>query len=165
MSILGAIENPRHKLMISILYSSGLRLNELVQLKVGNIDLKSLMIFVKGGKGHKDRRTIFSENLIPPLIAQMGKKRAEEWLFYGVDGISHYSPRSVQKVLAIAVQKIGIQKHVHCHTLRHSFATHLMENGIDIRYIQELLGHERLETTAIYAHVRNPARQMIRSPL
>jgi site-specific recombinase XerD len=123
------------------------------------------MIFVRGGKGHKDRRTIFSAKLVPELRRQMEGKRADEWLFYGEDGVSHYSARSVQKILKSAAGQAGIRKDVHPHVLRHSFATHLLENGTDIRYIQELLGHSYLKTTEIYTKVRNPAVKKIVSPL
>jgi integrase/recombinase XerD len=165
LQIIEVIDYPRHKLMISLLYSSGLRLNELVSLRIQDIDLKNLMIFVKGGKGHKDRRTIFSEKLVPAMANQMADKKANEWLFYGEDGVKHYSKRSVQKILERAVQKTGIRKDVHCHTLRHCFATHLLENGTDLRYIQELLGHTHVTTTEIYTKVRNPAINRIQSPL
>jgi site-specific recombinase XerD len=123
------------------------------------------MIFVRGGKGHKDRRTITSETLVPGLKHEMAGKRGDEWLFYGEDGVSHYSVRSVQKTLKYAAQRAGIQKEVSPHILRHSFATHLLENGTDIRYIQELLGHTYLTTTEIYTRVRNPAVNKIKSPL
>ncbi len=163
--IINVIYNPIHKLMISLLYSSGLRISELVKLKVKDVDMENLLIFVRGGKGKKDRRTIFSAKLVDELKKIMYNKEADEWLFPGQKKGRHYSPRSVQHIFEKALKASGIKKEAHCHTLRHSFATHLLENGVDIRYIQELLGHHRIETTTIYTKVRRPGLMKIKSPL
>lgn len=163
--ILNSISNRTHRLMIALLYASGLRVSELVRLKVKDIELQDLLIFVRGGKGKKDRRTILSEKSVADLKRLMHSKDKDDWLFAGQKDGRHYSIRSVQHIFERALKKSGVKKQASCHTLRHSFATHLLESGVDIRYIQELLGHRKIETTIIYTKVRKPGLDKIKSPL
>lgn len=162
--LLDAVTNPTHRLMLQLIYSSGLRVSEVVNLRVQDIQLYNLTLFVRGGKGHKDRITIFSDKIKPQLLRQMGGKLPADFLFITQRG-GKYTTRAVQKVFEQAVRQAGIQKTVSCHTLRHCFATHLLEAGTDIRYIQNLLGHASIVTTNIYTKVRNPHLFKIKSPL
>jgi site-specific recombinase XerD len=161
--ITSAIENQTHRLIIELIYGSGLRVSEAVRLRVQEVNLDELTIFVRGGKGRKDRITVLSPKLVEPLRRQMESKAPSDYLFPGRNG--HLSTRSVQQIFERALKKAGVQKKATVHALRHSFATHLLEAGTDIRYIKELLGHKRLETTRIYTKVMNPAKLKIKSPL
>lgn len=164
LAIIDAVTNPTHKLMLQLMYSSGLRVSEVVRLRVEDVQLYNLTLFVRTGKGHKDRVTIFSDKLKSSLLRSMGGKKPKEFLFITQRG-GPYSTRAVQKIFSKAVLKAGIQKSASCHTFRHSFATHLLEAGTDIRYIQNLLGHASITTTNIYTKVRNPHLLAIKSPL
>jgi len=164
LQLLDSVTNPTHRLMLQLIYSSGLRVSEIVNLRVRDIQLYSLTLFVRGGKGHKDRITIFSYKIKAQLSRQMGGKLPAEFLFITQRG-TKYTTRAVQKIFEQTVRKAGIQKTVSCHTLRHCFATHLLEAGTDIRYIQNLLGHASIVTTNIYTKVRNPHLFQIKSPL
>lgn len=168
--ILDSIKNLKHRTMIALIYSSGLRLSELLGLRVRDVDLARLSIHVKEGKGGKDRITIFSDKIADDLKRFMKGKRGEEYLFLssGKDryGRSHpLSGRTVQKVLERAIRRAGISKKASPHDLRHSFATHLLENGISLRHIQALLGHKNITTTSIYTKVYDPKLKGIKSPL
>jgi len=155
-------DNLKHRLLIKLLYSSGLRLQELVDLKRKNIDFERGVINVRKGKGNKDRITIVSEGLKLDLLKYYGNEIFKtEYVFEGRKG--KYTKKSVQKVLENAGRKVGIK--VTPHMLRHSFATHLLEAGTDIRYIQKLLGHSDLKTTEIYTHVSTKDLSNIKSPL
>jgi len=155
-------ENIKHKTIIEILYSSGLRLQELIDLKRKDIDFERNTIHVKKGKGKKDRITIISENLKIDLLKYYSNyKFNTEYIFEGRNG--KYTKKSVQKVLDSLGKKVGIK--LTPHMLRHSFATHLLESGTDIRHIQKLLGHSDVSTTQIYTHVANSELQNIKSPL
>lgn len=164
LKIFNTISNPIHLLMLQLMYSSGLRVSEIVNLRVQDIQLYNLTLFVRSGKGHKDRITVFSEKIKTSLLRQIGCKLPKEHLFVSQRG-TKYTTRSVQKVFENAVKRAEIQKTVSCHTLRHCFATHLLEAGTDIRYIQNLLGHANITTTNIYTKVRNPHLFKIKSPL
>lgn len=164
LQLLDVVINPTHLLMLQLIYSSGLRVSEIVNLRVRDIQLYNLTLFVRGGKGHKDRITIFSEKIKAQLTRQMTGKLPVDFLFITQRG-GKYTTRAVQKVLEQAVLKANLQKTVSCHTLRHCFATHLLEAGTDIRYIQNLLGHASIVTTNIYTKVRNPHLFQIKSPL
>ena len=122
------------------------------------------MIIIKQGKGRKDRQSVLSQSLKEVLDQYYREYRPKEFVFEGQKG-GKYSPSSVQAIMKRAVKIAGIKKHATVHTLRHSFATHLLENGTDIRFIQELLGHKRLETTQIYTHISKIAFERIKSPL
>jgi len=162
-SLLSSIENKKHKLMVMLLYSSGLRLSELINLKVGDLELDERVGWVRAGKGSKDRRFILSEKVAIELKKFDVGKKPNEYLFTGKNG--KLSPRSVQKFIPLAAKKAGINKKVSVHTLRHTFATHLLEAGEDIRKIQELLGHANLSTTQIYTHVSTEELKKVKSPL
>jgi len=164
-SLLKSITNQKSKLMITLLYSAGLRVSELISLKVENLNFKEKVGYVKQGKGRKDRMFNLPENLLEILksYADSQKEKNMGYLFSGRN--PKLSARNIQKIVARASKKAGIEKEVHPHTLRHSFATHLLENGVDIRMIQELLGHNDLSTTQIYTHVSNEQIKKVKSPL
>lgn len=151
--------NLKHRMIIELLYSSGLRLSELISLNVEDLDQKNGTIRVRQGKGSKDRITIISK----PLASRIMEFKQFGRLFEGRNG--SYSPKSVQLVLEKAAKNAGIRQKVTPHMLRHSFATHLLEKGVDIRYIQDLLGHSRLQTTQIYTHIANTRIKGIENPL
>lgn len=155
-------KNSKHKLVIKLLYSSGLRLQELINLKRSDINPLRKIIIVRQGKGKKDRITLLSEKLEKDLMSYFcNNKFHTEYVFEGRSG--KYSKKSVQKIIENASKIIG--KKVTPHMLRHSFATHLLESGTDIRYIQKLLGHSNLETTQIYTHIATNNLINIKSPL
>ncbi|GMN08634.1 site-specific integrase [Croceitalea sp. MTPC5] len=153
--ILGIIENTnnlKHRCIVELLYSSGLRRNELLQLRPSDIDSKRMMVRVRQGKGSKDRLTILSKSTLNDLRQYFKEYRPKNFLFEGVKGKS-YSTSSVLNIIVNAAKKAGINRRVTPHMLRHSFATHLLEKGTDIRHIQLLLGHGSTRTTEIYTHV------------
>ena len=162
--ILKQIHNLKHKSIIYLIYSAGLRLTEAVYLKISDIQSDRKQIFIRSAKGNKDRYVILSETIITLLREYYKIYKPKEWLFEGKPG-EQYSKRSIQSIFKRAVQRSGITKHATIHTLRHSFATHLLEHGTDLRYIQELLGHKSSRTTEIYTHVTHTARNKIVSPL
>jgi len=162
--ILGTIQNVKHKLLLGLMYSSGLRVSEVVNCKVKDLDFESKLMRVRLAKGAKDRTTILSEKVCAVLQKYVKNKNADNYVFESDRG-GKLTERTAQKVFADALLKSGIKKPATCHSLRHSFATHLLESGTSIRYIQELLGHARLETTQIYTKVSNNNLQNIKSPL
>jgi len=145
--------NIKHKLMIQILYSSGLRVSELINLEINDIDFHRRTIKVKQGKGKKDRITITSRDVLKNIDKYIKEFRPLRYLFEGYEPGKKISARSAQKVIRETGKRAGIKKNVSAHTLRHSFATHLLENNVNLRYIQSMLGHARLETTQIYTKV------------
>lgn len=163
--ILSYINNLKHRIMISLLYSSGLRVSEVTSLKCKDIDINNLSITVRQGKGNKDRLTVFSESLLSDLKSFLVGKEPDDYVFTsGWQSRQKLSIRSLQAVFARALKRSGVQKKATCHDLRHSFATHLHEAGTDIRHIQKLLGHENLDTTMIYTKVSRPGLLDIKSP-
>lgn len=162
--ILNSVKNLKHKAILMTIYSSGIRLNELLSLKVKDIDFDRNLIIVKMGKGKKDRQSVLSQSIKRILMKYFENYKPSNYLFEGQKG-GKYSASSVQSIMKRAVKKAEIKKHATVHTLRHSFATHLLENGTDIRFIQELLGHKRLETTQIYTHMSKVVFDRIKSPL
>lgn len=162
--ILSRIGNLKHRMVIALIYSSGLRISEAINLRLEDIDSRMGYIVIKGGKGKKDRRTLLSKSLLENLRAYYKIYRPVKWVFEGQGG-RQYSDESIQSVLRKAVSQAGIRKHVTVHTLRHSFATHLLEHGVNLRYIQTLLGHSSSRTTEIYTHVTNKGLFDIKSPL
>jgi integrase/recombinase XerD len=162
--ILNAHNNIKHKTMLSLIYSCGLRRSELLDLKLSDIDSKRGLIIVRQAKGKKDRIVPLSNKILIMLRDYFMACRPKEWLFEGRDGNGKYDERSLQNVLKQALEKSKINKPVSLHWLRHSYATHLLENGTDLRYIQEILGHSRSRTTEIYTHVSNKSIQKIISP-
>ena len=162
--MLDVTTNPKHHCIISLLYGSGLRVSEVINIKMLDIDLDRRMLRVFKGKGDKDRYVMLPQKLESILKKQTQIKQARDYLFTN-NRNTKMTTRSIDKIVKHAAQLAGINKNVSSHTLRHSFATHLLENGTDIRYIQELLGHARLETTQIYTKVTNSSLKMIKSPL
>ncbi len=163
-SILSEVKNLKHRCLLMTCYSGGLRISEVLNLKPADIDSSRMLIQVKGGKGKKDRVTLLSVKLLELLREYYKMYKPGEYLFTGQMG-GKYSSRSAQKVLKEATRKAGIKKKVTLHTLRHSFATHLLENGTDIRYIQSLLGHASPKTTQIYTHITTKGIDQIQNPL
>ncbi len=155
--------NLKHKTILLLIYSGGLRLGELLNLKIGDIDSDAMKIHVRQAKGKKDRYIMLSEKTLSLLRGYYKIYKPHDFLIEGQNG-GKYSPTSVQNVFKSAVKKAAIKKKVTVHSLRHSFATHLLDEGTDIRYIQELLGHKRLETTQIYTHVSSHSINKIKSP-
>lgn len=164
-NIIRSISNLKHKCIISILYSGGLRRGEVLNLTLGDIDSERMMIKIRGGKGKKDRYTLLSQKLLTLLQEYLPIYKPEKWLFEGKGAQGQYSATSIAKILHRAAKQAAIKKRVTPHMLRHSFATHLLEQGIDLRYIQELLGHSSSKTTEIYTHVSNKKLGLIKNPL
>jgi len=162
--ITNLISNRKHKLIILLAYTAGLRVSEVIDLRVKDIDLDGLTIHLKNSKGKKDRLTIFS-NKIKPLLQDIIVAKEKDDLVFESERGGKLSVRTVQKIFESALIKSKIKKDATFHSLRHSFATHLLENGVDIRYVQELLGHQNIRTTQIYTHVTNPNIRNIKSPL
>ncbi|MFS8639063.1 MAG: tyrosine-type recombinase/integrase [Gemmatimonadota bacterium] len=163
--LLDAVKNRKHRALLMLIYSAGLRVGEAVRLRPGDLDPERRLLFVRGGKGRKDRYTLLSERAVAAVREYLEREEVGPWLFPGPRPDRPLSTRSVQKIVAQARIAAGIDKHITVHTLRHSFATHLLEAGIDIRYIQELLGHASARTTQIYTHVSRRALEHVRSPL
>jgi integrase/recombinase XerD len=163
-SILQALSNVKHKDMLSLIYSCGLRRSELLNLKLTDIDSKRHLIIVRQSKGRKDRIVPLSDKILQLLRDYFIVFEPKVWLFEGQDKKSQYDESSLAAVLKQAVEKCKIKKPVTLHWLRHSYATHLLENGTDLRYIQEILGHSRSTVTEIYTHVSNKSIQKVVSP-
>ena len=163
-AILKAITNLKHKALIMTIYSGGLRISELINLKIKDIDSNRMQIHIQQSKGKKDRYTLLSKKTLITLRRYFVEYKPQEWLFEG-EGGGQYSQKAIQNILKRAVQKTGIKKRITVHTLRHSFATHLLENGTDLRYIQNLLGHSSSKTTEIYTHITNKGFDQICNPL
>ena len=163
--LIEATSNKKSKLIISLIYAVGLRVSELINLKTSDLDFSEKIGHIKQGKGKKDRIFNIPDFLAKELRQQIEnqKKFNQEYLFTGPKG--KLSSRNIQKIVTNSTKKANIEKNVHCHTLRHSFATHLLENGTDIRMIQELLGHADLSTTQIYTHLSREEIKKIKSPL
>lgn len=161
--ILASIKNLKHRVLLSLLYASGLRIGEALSLKETDIDSDRMLIFIRGGKGKKDRYTLLSVKILEDLRTYYRAYRPKMYLFEGQYG-GMYSPTSARQVLHRAVKATGINKNIRLHTLRHSFATHLLENGTDLRYIQQLLGHQNPKTTMIYTHVSTQSLSKITNP-
>jgi integrase/recombinase XerD len=147
-----------------LLYSSGLRISELLNLELQDIDGARKLIHVRGGKGRKDRMTILSEVANNYLQSYVEKYQPRKWVFEG-PGFVRYSAKSVNNIVKRSAKLAGIGKNISAHTLRHSFATHLLENGTDLRYIQALLGHESSKTTELYTHITRRGFERVKSPL
>ena len=169
--LLEAAPGPKHKAALGTAYGAGLRVSEVVALKVGDIDSTRMLIRVEQGKGRKDRNAMLSPQLLA-LLRQWwreGKRRGvmlpEGWLFPGRNCLEPLSTRQLNRAVHEAAEAAGIKKRVSPHTLRHSFATHLLEQDVDIRVIQVLLGHSKLDTTALYARVATKTIRAVTSPL
>ncbi|HRZ42058.1 MAG TPA: tyrosine-type recombinase/integrase [Bacteroidales bacterium] len=163
-AILDALSNPKHKAMLSLIYACGLRRSELLNLKPADVDSKRGLLIIRQGKGRKDRVAPLPERIIEMLREYYKGYRPKVWLFEGQKAGEKYSAESLAKVLKNALSLAGNRKPVTLHWLRHSYATHLLESGTDLRYIQELLGHKSSKTTEIYTHVSSKQLKKIRSP-
>ena len=148
-----------------LIYSAGLRVGEAVTLKLDDLDFERSLIHIRQGKGKKDRFVMLSRTIRGTYQEYRACYPVKEWLFPGADITAHLSVRSAQSIFYNAAESAGIKKNVSIHSLRHSFATHLLENGTDLRYIQELLGHKSSRTTEMYTHVSNLDIRNILSPL
>jgi integrase/recombinase XerD len=163
--ILGVTENPKHRLILSLAYGCGMRLGELQQLKPEDIDIDRNVITIRHGKGDKDRQVMIDEVLLPSVKGFLKIGRGKRWLFEGQIAGTPISKRTIDLIFTHACEKAQVKKEGGIHTLRHSFATHLLEHGVDLRIIQELLGHSSSKTTEIYTHVSTKLITNIRSPL
>lgn len=163
--LFNVLTNKKSKLMISLMYACGFRVSELTNLKIDDLDLEEKTGYIRRGKGRKDRFFNIPEFLIKDLKKQIKKQKKinSKFLFSGSKG--KLSERNIQKIVQKATKKAGLNKNVHCHTLRHSFATHLLENGTDIRIIQSLLGHSSIATTQIYTHLSTEELKKVKSPI
>ena len=162
--ILNALGNMKHKAMLCLIYSCGLRRSELLNLKFSDIDSHRNIVIIRQSKGRKDRIVPLSPTILEMLRDYYGAYKPEVWLFEGQTKGEQYNGQSLQSVIKLAVLRANIKKPVTLHWLRHSYATHLLESGTDLRYIQELLGHSSSKTTEIYTHVSTKNLQQIRSP-
>lgn len=157
-------KNPKHKLLMSLAYGAGLRVSEIITLKVQDLDLDELTIHIKQAKGQKDRISVIPESIVDELRNLIAGKENNDFVFASERG-GKLTTRTAQKVFENALRFSGIKKDATFHSLRHSFATHLLENGTDVRYVQELLGHKNIRTTQLYTQVTNPQLKNIKSPL
>lgn len=163
-AIINSIDNPKHKLLVTLAYGAGIRVSEVVNLRVADLDLDQLNLVVRGGKGNKDRITVIPKIIVGSLTELLQEKLNDDYVFESNRG-GKLTSRTAQIVFERARKKAKIRKNATFHSLRHSFATHLLENGIDVRYIQELLGHASVTTTQIYTKVTKTKLANIRSPL
>jgi integrase/recombinase XerD len=165
VEVLKLEKNPKHRLLLMLAYSSGLRVSEVVALKKEHIDLSRKVILIVGGKGRKDRCTMLSEKAAAFIREYYEVFNIQTWLFPGQPATHPLSIRSAQKIFDKAIRQAKIDKDISIHSLRHSFATHLLESGTDIRYIQSLLGHASVRTTERYTHIARRSVLSIQSPL
>ena len=161
--LVDSLKNHKHRTLVALAYGAGLRVSEVIRLKVRDVLLDELMLHIKDAKGGKDRITVIPEKLRGDMQILMSGKEADDFVFAS-EGGGRLSERTAQKVFEHCLRKAGIFKAATFHSLRHSFATHLLENGVDIRYVQELLGHRNISTTQRYTHVTNLGLKRIRSP-
>ncbi|TVZ28136.1 site-specific recombinase XerD [Gillisia sp. Hel_I_86] len=164
IDIFRATRNLKHRALLILIYSSGLRIGEALSLRLQDIDVDRRQIYIRNAKGRKDRHVVMAESFVPILYNYLTTYRPKKLFIEGQGGME-YSPSSVRMVLKNSCRRSKIKKHVTPHTLRHSYATHMLENGIDLRHIQALLGHSRPETTMIYTHVSQHDLLKIKSPL
>ena len=163
--LLEAIENPTHRLIVALTYGAGLRVSEIISLRVQDLDFNAGSGLLHNGKGGKDRMFIIPEKLKLSLQIWINENKLtpDDWLFKGYNN-THYSDSSVRMIIAKARKKANLRKHISPHSLRHSFATHLLENGYSLFEVSRLLGHSRIETTMVYAHLANPKLCNVKSP-
>jgi integrase/recombinase XerD len=164
-ALLEAPRNLKHRAMLATMYGAGLRVSEVAHLKVCDLDRERHVIWVRGGKGHKDRQVMLAEPLRELLAAYWRWKRPTRWLFPGGKPDCPIATNSVFRACQAAARKAGVTKPIHPHSLRHAFATHLLDEGVNLLVIQNLLGHVHLKTTARYLHLSDNAIRSIRSPL
>lgn len=162
--ILESLKNAKHKLLISLAYGAGLRVSEVIDLKVQDLDFEELTVHIRQAKGQKDRISVMPKSLVDDLKNLVAGKAINDFVFAS-ERSGKLTTRTAQKVFENALRQSGVKKTATFHSLRHSFATHLLENGTDVRYVQELLGHQNIRTTQIYTQVTNPMLKNIKSPL
>lgn len=162
--LLEKTENLKHNTILKLIYGMGLRVSEIINLKIEHIDSKSMRVFIARGKGKKDRYVNLPESILPQLRSYYKTYKPKEYLFEGQYG-GTYSVRTIQQIFKESAEKANITKKVGVHSLRHSFATHLLENGTDVRFIQDLLGHSNIKTTLVYTQVTDNSLRKIVSPL
>ncbi len=163
--IFDATNNLKHKAIFMTIYAAGLRVSEAANLKISDIDSNRMQLRIQGGKGRKDRYTLLSATNLNILRQYWNTYRPRKWLFPGVSGETPITIRTIQKVFGEAIRKAGITKRVSVHTLRHSFATHLLDSGADVYHIQKLMGHSSIRTTAVYIHISQKDSLKLTSPL
>ena len=161
--LLNQVHNLKHKTILILIYSCGLRISELINLKIEDIDSKRMLIQIRNSKGNKDRQVQLTNQILVLIKKYYKSYFPKEFLFNGMHG-GKYSSASIQKIIKRMALRAGIRKNITPHTLRHSFATHLLEDGIDIRYIQTILGHSNIQTTQIYTHVSSKHLKNIKNP-
>ena len=162
--LISAIKNIKHKAILSLIYSCGLRRSELLNMQISDIDSKRRIINIRHAKGNKDRIVPLSDKILQMLREYFKQYRPQRWLFEGQQAGVQYTETSLNHIFQRAKNKAGLTMPCTLHTLRHSYATHLLESGTDIRYIQVLLGHKHCKTTEIYTHVTTKSIQRIKSP-
>lgn len=164
LRVIDSYTNRKHRLLVALAYGAGLRVSEAVRLRVQDLDFERDAVMVRSGKGNRDRQTLLPGKLVSVLRAACAYRDPADWVFPSERG-GHMSTRTAQKVFEQGLQRVGIRKKATFHSLRHSFATHLLENGTDIRYVQELLGHQSIKTTQVYTRVTDKTVRTIESPL
>lgn len=164
IKIIQATNNLKHKVILLLIYSAGLRLSESVNILLQDIQIERRAIHIKDSKGKKDRYVVLAETLLPYLRTYLKEYKPQRWLFEGQYG-GRYSPRSVQNIFSRALTNADVNKYATLHTLRHSYATHCLENGHNLKDIQHALGHRSLKTTSIYLHISSDAMRRLKSPL
>jgi site-specific recombinase XerD len=163
--MLARARNPKHRALLMLIYSAGLRAGEVVRLRPSDLDIDRGLVRVRKGKGDRDRNTLLAKRAVDAVRLYRDAYPTDPWLFPGARSERHLTTRSVQRIVKRAARAAGIEKDVTTHTLRHSFATHLLEGGTNLRVIQELLGHQSARTTQLYTHVAKSTIESIRSPL
>lgn len=161
--ILNSIQNLKHKTLISTIYSCGMRISEALNIKISDIDSKRMMVRIENSKGNRDREVMLSQNLLMLLREYYKVYKPKKYIFEGQKG-GKYTARSAENILKKALKDSKINKNASLHTLRHSYATHLIEQGTDIRIVQELLGHKNIKTTQIYTHITDIRKLKIQNP-
>lgn len=164
-SMISICDNLKHKAILCLAYACGLRVSEIINLKILDVDSKAMVIHIHLAKGKKDRTVLLPEKLLILLRLYFKKYKPVEYLFNGQSGALQYSERSINLWLKELARKCGITKKVHIHLVRHSYATHSLEQGVDIRYIQELLGHSSPKTTSLYTHISKKHLRHLHSPI
>lgn len=164
MRVIDTTQNRKHKLVIALAYSAGLRVSEVANIKICDVNIEKLSLHVKQAKGNRDRITVFSEKLRADILRFASGRNPGEYLFESDRG-GKLTTRTLQKVFENALVRADIFNNATFHSLRHSFATHLIENGVNLRYVQELLGHSSIKTTQLYTQVASPVLMAVKSPL
>ena len=165
VQLFAALRRPKYRVLLMTCYAAGLRISEACRLRVEDIDSRRMVIRVQYGKGNKQRYTVLSPRLLAALREYWKTERPMEWLFPGQGASGHVTPEAVRTVFRKACKQIGLEKGFTPHTLRHSFATHLLENGTDLVTLQAMLGHSSIKTTSTYTHVRTDHIRKVTSPL